>query len=299
MANQHFGKIGDIWKHLPLATILSRLRPRFYWETHAGSATYELTHSWERDFGVFHFLDRAGAVKATRDSAYMGVLREFTGKTPPQCPGSPAIAMKLLGDSAKYLFCDIDGQSLQTIRDTAGGLGVTPEHLECIQADGVTTILQRSTTVEKGDLSKCFVHIDACAGDDPFGDSPARREAPAPIDAFCKLAERGFPCMFWYGLDGIQHRGECWDRMRKAIDAYLPEPSLADLWSAEIYLGIFESKDYAENPGVRGCGILLANVPASVLIDCEDLGAALEQVYQGAKLPGGADGSIRYASFAF
>gem|GEM_PF-3449085 len=35
MANKHFGSIGDIWKHLPLAEILEIERPRNYWESHA------------------------------------------------------------------------------------------------------------------------------------------------------------------------------------------------------------------------------------------------------------------------
>ncbi len=38
MANRHFGRIGDVWKHLPLAEILLLETPRRYWETHAGSA---------------------------------------------------------------------------------------------------------------------------------------------------------------------------------------------------------------------------------------------------------------------
>jgi hypothetical protein len=33
MANTHYGEIGDIWKHLPLAEILAIERPRRYWES--------------------------------------------------------------------------------------------------------------------------------------------------------------------------------------------------------------------------------------------------------------------------
>ena len=59
MANHHYGRIGDIWKHLPLAEILEIEQPAEYWESHGGSARYPLTHSWQRDFGVFYFLSHA------------------------------------------------------------------------------------------------------------------------------------------------------------------------------------------------------------------------------------------------
>ena len=57
MANRHFGKIGDVWKHRPLAEILNIGTPRRYWESHAEAARYPLTHSHERDYGIYHFLD--------------------------------------------------------------------------------------------------------------------------------------------------------------------------------------------------------------------------------------------------
>jgi 23S rRNA (adenine2030-N6)-methyltransferase len=53
MANIHYGNIGDIWKHLPLAEILAIEAPSAYWESHAGSSHYALTHSPEREYGIF------------------------------------------------------------------------------------------------------------------------------------------------------------------------------------------------------------------------------------------------------
>jgi hypothetical protein len=42
MANIHFGRIGDLWKRLPLplAEIIAIQQPQQVWETHAGSAQY-------------------------------------------------------------------------------------------------------------------------------------------------------------------------------------------------------------------------------------------------------------------
>ena len=40
MANQHFAKIADVWKHLVLCEVIESVRPESYAESHAGSAWY-------------------------------------------------------------------------------------------------------------------------------------------------------------------------------------------------------------------------------------------------------------------
>jgi 23S rRNA (adenine2030-N6)-methyltransferase len=98
MANIHYARIGDVWKHLPLAEVLAVERPGSYWESHAGSSSYPLTRSPQRDYGVFLFLERADRSKALKGSAYRRLLylRE-SGGIPPAYPGSPMIAMEMLG----------------------------------------------------------------------------------------------------------------------------------------------------------------------------------------------------------
>jgi 23S rRNA (adenine2030-N6)-methyltransferase len=69
MANRHFARIGDVWKHLPLCELLTLEQPTFYCESHAGAALYPLTRSPDRDFGVYHFLERSpgsGLLSASR-----------------------------------------------------------------------------------------------------------------------------------------------------------------------------------------------------------------------------------------
>jgi len=51
MANRHFGKISDVWKHAVLAEVLEREPPGCYAETHAGSGAYAVVHDREREFG--------------------------------------------------------------------------------------------------------------------------------------------------------------------------------------------------------------------------------------------------------
>ena len=44
MANRHFGKIADVWKHAALAEVLELEPPGRYAETHAGSGAYLVVH---------------------------------------------------------------------------------------------------------------------------------------------------------------------------------------------------------------------------------------------------------------
>ena len=111
MANPHFGNIGDIWKHLPLAAILALERPARYWESHCGSARYTLSTSMGRDYGIFYFLKNVSRSDVLRSSAYNRTLEELEDMngSAPSYPGSPLIAMMLLRNSAEsFVFCDTD-----------------------------------------------------------------------------------------------------------------------------------------------------------------------------------------------
>src|SRR3712207_4071682 len=138
MANRHYGNIGDVWKHLPLAEILAMLKPGRYWETHSGSAAYPLTHSPGRDYGAWHFHRQANASPAVESSTSAGARRETFGVEPSYCPGSPLIAMRLLGPDphSEFLFCDRDTHSLESIAHPARELNIPPARLRTEDDDG-------------------------------------------------------------------------------------------------------------------------------------------------------------------
>jgi len=115
--NNHFAELGDVWKHLPLAEILRINPPRQYWETHAGSASYALTESPSRLHGALRFLSCAPCDPDLRDCAYLRDLRSSPGVY----PGSPALALQALGQSAIYLFCDVDPESAASLRIATSG----------------------------------------------------------------------------------------------------------------------------------------------------------------------------------
>ena len=134
MANRHYGKIGDVWKHLVLAELLQSEAPAEYWESHAGAADYALTHSVARDYGAYYFFRNAQRSERLRRTAYHAILRSQASATEElrNYPGSPLLAMLALKETASRLFfCDLDQSSLLTIRERAE-LG---EELSRIYAD--------------------------------------------------------------------------------------------------------------------------------------------------------------------
>ena len=114
MANPHFGEIGDVWKHLVVGDVLDRVRPARYWETHAGSGTYALDRSWEREYGVFTLLREAPRAPAINASRFLGLVRTLPPRDDgvPRYPASARLAMEVLGDGATYLLCDLDPGSV-------------------------------------------------------------------------------------------------------------------------------------------------------------------------------------------
>ncbi|UCD29847.1 MAG: 23S rRNA (adenine(2030)-N(6))-methyltransferase RlmJ, partial [Planctomycetota bacterium] len=148
--NYHFGELGDVWKHLPLAEILRVNPPLHYWETHAGSAHYLLTASPARLHGVFRFLRCAPDEPELQDCAYLQALYAM----PEIYPGSPILAIRALGQKASYIFCDIDPESVASLRTATADLDA-----QVLEADGVSAIT-REVQIARADPADVLVHID-------------------------------------------------------------------------------------------------------------------------------------------
>jgi 23S rRNA A2030 N6-methylase RlmJ len=289
MANVHYGNIGDIWKHLPLAEILAIERPRQYWESHAGSAQYPLTPSLGRDYGALHFLKHAADTPILCASAYwrvLGSLKYEDGHLRVY-PGSPLIAMTLLATTTQYLFCDIDGASLRTIWESTQELGIPQARLECVQDDGVEALWQVASRLSRQEAFETFVHIDPYR---PFEANPA---GLTPLDLFGDLSRRGARTMLWYGYDSPATRAVCWKKIRSALAAY--QLAAGTSWCGEINLAALHAPGLTINPGVRGCGILLSNLSEQALSACTRLGEALAEIYRTATFRDGQSGAIDFA----
>jgi hypothetical protein len=79
MANRHFGKLADVWKHAVLAAVAGCEPPHRYAETHAGSAAYPLVHDEERRFGILRFLEVAPRSPVLARSRYRTLVAPFIG----------------------------------------------------------------------------------------------------------------------------------------------------------------------------------------------------------------------------
>jgi hypothetical protein len=212
--NNHFAELGDVWKHLPLAEILRVDPPRAYWETHAGSASYPLTESPSRLHGALRFPSLAPYDPDLRSCAYLAALTHEPGVY----PGSATLAMRSLGTSASYLFCDMDPRSASGLLDAGGGLDV-----RVVDADGVSAI-EREAQLARMDARDVLVHVDPF---EPF--ERLSRDSRTPVELAGWLADVGYRLVYWYGYDSVVRRG--W--ARDVIAGLAPH---AELWCGDVLI---------------------------------------------------------------
>jgi 23S rRNA A2030 N6-methylase RlmJ len=287
MANVHYARIGDVWKHLPLAEVLSIERPGRYWESHAGSSTYPLTRSPERDYGVFYFLEHANLSSALKSSAYRRLLEPCErGSTPPTYPGSPLIALKLLkGAGEHFVFCDVDGASLANIAEDARALRVSAGRVRLVHGDGIPALEEELAGLAEGEASGTFLHVD------PYRPLERERGGESPLGLFARAAEQGVGCMLWHGFDSRDARAVVPDALRKRIAGHA--------CYGEVCLHAEDLSEVGFDPGVLGCGVVVCNVGQEALAACSHLGEGLAHAYASARLPNGRDGALEFEEDTF
>jgi 23S rRNA A2030 N6-methylase RlmJ len=95
MANRHFGKISDVWKHAALAEVLEREPPGWYAETHAGSGAYAVVHDRERKYGILRFLEVVPRFAVLARSRYRAIAASYVNGDRGVYPGSALLAMSV------------------------------------------------------------------------------------------------------------------------------------------------------------------------------------------------------------
>jgi 23S rRNA (adenine2030-N6)-methyltransferase len=286
MANVHYASIGDVWKHLPLAEILRIEHPIRYWETHSGSSSYPLTHSPERDYGALAFLEQAGRSPGLAGSAYWRLLARHGSGRAPTYPGSPLIAMELLGEvGGRFLFCDLDSESLSNIVDDSRVLGVPLGSVRLVEGDGVSNLADELSGLAEDKVAGTFLLVD------PYRPLEPNSEGETPLGLFVRAAKRGVGCMLWYGFDSRRYRSALLEAMRAGIEG--------SAWFGEVSLRAEDLSEVGFDPGVLGCGIVVCNVGEEALAACGHLGEELALAYAGVRLPNGRDGSLGFEKWSF
>ena len=297
MANRHFGKIADVWKHAALMEAVGRAAPGRYAETHAGSAAYPLVRDEERGFGILRFLEIAQHHPVLARSRYLAAVAPYVrpgqaggDEAAPVYPGSALQAMTILGDECSYLLCDLDPLSAAGLRHEAKGLGL--RHWQVAEADGMLTVqawLDGAGSAASGPTAgTTVVHVD------PFEPHERAPGGLSAVEFAGHLATDGTGLVYWYGYDEPGRRAWAY---RELCDL-----TAAPLWCGDIMVtdagGSGRPGDLgrASTPGT-GCGVILANLPQGVLAACTAVGSALASAYTGVTLAGGTQGNLVFAGY--
>jgi 23S rRNA A2030 N6-methylase RlmJ len=280
MANRHFGKFADVWKHLVLDEVLENTKPARYAETHAGSGAYAMVHDAERRYGVLGFFEDLSSSKALSTAAFSHVTSAFVKGQPSLYPGSALQAMTLLGDQCAYLLCDMDPVSVDDLRAWSHRLNLS--HCEVAQRDGMAAVREWL-----GDPSTTVVHID------PFEPFTREEGGLSAIEMAAEVADAGHALVYWYGFDNPKQRSWAMDEIRTLTSA--------SLWCGDFMVTSSTHKPAtdgdlgeATTPGT-GCGVVLANVASPLMDRCLYLAHALVDAYDGKALPTGEPGHLDLA----
>jgi 23S rRNA A2030 N6-methylase RlmJ len=266
VGNHKAGNVGDLWKHLALAEAISIERPRSFWDAYAGNAECPLPDPRPE---VFRILG-SGRLSHLQNSTYADVLQYFS-RDREAFPGSPGIALRLLGQTSEFLFVDTDSKSLENIRLVAGQLGVPEPALETFQGDG------RRRVLEQLDRTSACDEADALVLVDPFSIGDCEEDG-GPLGLFLELYRRGFKALLWYPLLEDWRDG----RMRDTLERQTSRRWSTDLWVGELGLSGQAEPRLSVDPKLHGCGLVFANLSDDALARCESLGGQLVELYRGA-----------------
>ncbi len=282
MANRHFAKLADVWKHLPLVAVLAIERPQHYWESHAGNAVYEMVNDPERAFGARRFFEIAPLHPALAESRYAQHLAAMnpSGRMT-SYPGGPGLAMRELGSDCSYLLCDLDGGSVENLHAEAAQLGLD-SRVHVVAADGTSTLHD-----SVGVPGRVVAHVDPY---DPWAEGPTGVSA---LSLARELVDHDIALVYWYGYNRPERRAWAFDELARASAA-------RTIWCGDVLIttelgGVRTDGDLGDTttPGT-GFGVVLANVSDASLAACSNLGATLARAYAGTPLPDHTPGRLDF-----
>ena len=100
--------------------------------------------------------------------------------------------------------------------------------------------------------------------------------------------------MLWYGYGTLNQRKELFERFNSELNENGITRQRKHIYNGEIILNIIQDNTMVINPGVLGCGILIANLSDASIKQLEMCGKNLELVYKNAVIDNHYDGTIRF-----
>jgi 23S rRNA (adenine2030-N6)-methyltransferase len=243
----HAGNVGDVWKHLVLVEVLSRVgagRPGriVYLESHAGEGSYVLGPTGEWSEGIGRLWARADTEPGPIASYVSLVRRLGEGSDRPlHYPGSPALAAAILGRGARLELWEREPTTYERLR---AHMAADPR-AEVIQGDGMAA-LERALRAAAGAADAVVALVDP-----PYGEKADWRRVPDAIVRAARVAPR--TCLLlWYPVKSLTRP----HAMAAQLEAAGVEGTLAELITTPL-----EQKRHRLN----GSGVLLIRPPAGAL----------------------------------
>ena len=269
MTYSHTGEIGDVWKHLPLCSILEAEKPIRYHETNSAFSGYLITKNPRTEYGVFSLLKEI----ALNEYAYIRALKR-NGIDSSHYTGSPGLAMDILSDKSMFFFHDTESDALNDILSDADKRELLPD-VSCFCSDSLQTFTDSRYVLDSGD----FVFID------PYTPFDKNDSGFTYFDVFSKSVLSGSKTLFWYGFDSLEGRKKITDQFKETADKLNIR-----IQSFDIRQECMTDSDCSINPGVPGCGLACANLTdesVNILSKClKIIGRHYEDSkYNGEKAP--------------
>jgi len=287
MSYSHYGKIGDIWKHLPLCSFLNNEKPKKYIESNSAKACYELSHTPEQTYGAYTFLRESPKSSILVNSPYFKILKSLNHKTNHLSSylGSPALALILLSNHTnEFIFYDTDSDALENINYyiKSQNYKSTIKLLNEDSRDGLFNIIANLD-------ENTFIHFDPYY---IFENNNSRKNI---FDAFLLASTKGVKCMLWYGFNTIDEN----TIILNSINDKITKLKLNKVKIVEISLEIIQKDEILVNPGILGCGVLICNMSDQSFKDIEILSDELVSIYKGSKLFNNYSGELFKKSYLF
>lgn len=278
-AYTHYGKQADVFKHLVLGEVLHNEQPNVYIDTNSACAVYQLEHTPEKDYGIYHFLREATVDNKLRNSLYFKLESEAIRKS---CYyGSPALAMKILKENSRYYFFDRESESLDNVFSFA-----KQEYLDnCIvirNCDSTKDVMELLPTLPK----QSFLHID------PYEIDKAGTSGNTYLDIFIQATRLGMKCLLWYGFMTLDDKLA----LEKYITTNLHELGLKNVIGSKLIMNRIRKNTVVCNPGILGSGLLASNLSEKSNHQLLNLSQLLVDIYKNSQYKG-SDGSLYNESF--
>lgn len=240
----HFGKQADVFKHLIFCEVLQNEKPSVYVETNSASAIYQMEHTPEQQYGIYHFLENADREEALKNSTYYKLESPEMAKG--NYLGSPALAMNILGEQTRqYQFFDIEKEALENVSRYADRMELNTAVQTC-NSDSLTGVMELLPSLP----ASSFVHID------PYEIDRKGTSGTTYLDILVKATQAGMRCLLWYGF----MTGDDKTHLNQYIADKLKEAGIHEYTCVELTMNSIRKDTIICNPGIVGSGILATNL---------------------------------------